>query len=617
MQYSQLKALLTHQTELIGKIALETDLGLCLNDIALHAEKIIENSAKASILLVEDNHLVFGAAPSLSTEFSQILDHLLVSLKTAPCAVAAFTGQPVIISNLEETEFCKNFIHISKSNNVKACWSLPIFSSQKIILGIFNIYYPQAISPTKNDLEIVKHFTHLTSLALEKNLLKNQQQKAQKQIEQLAFYDPLTDLPNRRLLMSQTQKIIQKIKSENLYGALIFVDLNGFKRINDSLGHHVGDELLIAVSHRLQSSIRNTDTIARIGGDEFVILVEDLQHSKQDIEYEAKLVANRTLNDLEQHFVLSGGRYKIDASIGISVICQDDSDAIEVLKHADAAMYEAKKSPLSRICFHNDNLQKTLDDRLAIESEINHALEQLAFHAYYQPQVDLEGHLIAAEALIRWQHPDKGVICPGDFISVAERMGVIHKMQDTVLNEICQTLNLLDSKHCLHDKFRISINVCPSQLKSNTLPATLMKTLNQYNLSPKHFMLEITEGMLIEDLPKTVGILENLSDLGFKISIDDFGTGYSSLAYLNTLPINEIKIDKSFMATLSNEPSTHGVIDTVISLSKHFQFDVIAEGVEETEQLDAIRLKDVKGLQGYLFAKPMNQDDFVDWVQAA
>jgi len=534
-----------------------------------------------------------------------------------PCSTAAYTREPVVVSNLEESEFCQNFIQLIQSNNLRACWSTPIFSSHKSILGIFTIYYPQPQHPSNTHIEIMEHFTHLTSIALEKHQLKRQQQQAQEQIEQLAFYDALTNLPNRRLLMNRTQEVIKRIKREHLFGALIFIDLNGFKRINDSLGHYVGDELLISVSHRLQGSIRDVDTIARIGGDEFVILLEDLQPYRQSVEEEARKLAQRTLDDLEQYFELSGGRYKIDASIGIAIIDQYDSDAIEVLKHADAAMYEAKKHTYKNICFHNPSLQLAIDTRLKIESEINDALEHFAFHAHYQPQVDLNGKLIAAEALIRWYHPDKGLIYPSDFIDVAERMGVIHRMQETMLAEICETLKVLETKSCLDNGFRIALNICPSQLKSNHLPRTLMRTLSKYDLSPEYFMLEITEGMLIEDLTKTVDILSELRDLGFKISIDDFGTGYSSLAYLNTLPVNEIKIDKSFMATLTQESNSQGVIDTMITLSKHFQFDVIAEGVEETKQLEIMQCKEVKGVQGYLFAKPMNQTDFIDWVEAA
>jgi len=444
-----------------------------------------------------------------------------------------------------------------------------------------------------------------------------EQKQTQKQIEQLAFYDPLTNLPNRRLLMNRTQKIIGRAAREELYGALIYIDLNNFKRINDSLGHYIGDELLVFVAQRLQESIREIDTIARIGGDEFVILVESLQPTAEGIAEEANGIAERIHQDLDQPFELSGRRYKIGASIGVALIDQNEIDALEILKQADVAMYEAKKDHTKGICFHNAELQQRLDVRLKVESEINDALDHMAFHAFYQPQVDLDGRLIAAEALIRWHHPDRGLIYPHEFLSVAERMGVIHRMQQAVLTQTCQTIQLLEYKENLPDDFRIAINICPSQLKLKSLPDTLMRTLNLYKVSPSRFMLEITEGMLIEDLSSTIEILNRLRDLGFKISIDDFGTGYSSLAYLNQLPVNEIKIDKSFMDTISTETSSQGVVDTVVSLSKHFHFDVIAEGVEHSVQLEVMRAKEVKGVQGYLFAKPMNQADFVDWVAAA
>jgi len=444
-----------------------------------------------------------------------------------------------------------------------------------------------------------------------------EQKRAQKQIEQLAFYDPLTNLPNRRLLMNRTQKVIERATRDNRFGALIYIDLNDFKRINDSLGHYVGDELLISVSQRLQGSIREIDTIARIGGDEFVVLMEALGFNENEIASEAKQVSQRILESLESHFELSGGRYKIGASIGIALIDPNADDAIEVLKHADAAMYEAKRNRRDRICFHNALLQAALDRRIRIESEINDALDHMLFHAFFQPQIDLDGNLIAAEALIRWQHPERGLVTPSEFIPVAERMGVIHRIQQVVLNQACQTLKILELNKNLSPDFRIAINICPSQLRQMDLPDLLLKTLKSFSLSPERFILEITEGMLIENLDQTIELLNRLQLLGFKVSIDDFGTGYSSLSYLNQLPVNEIKIDRSFIETLNEEPSSQGIFDTVVSLSQYLHFDVIAEGVEEDNQLQIIRNKKVRGMQGYLFARPMSQASFVDYVAAA
>ena len=611
MKNKQLEVLLAHQTELIGKIALEADLLTCLEEIALHIESIFDSVvAYASILILDGDQLFHGAAPSLPPEFCKQVNGIKIGKSACSCGTSAFTKKQVIVSDIEHDPLWHDFASLALSHNLRSCWSTPIISSQGKVLGTFAIYYNQVQPPKSYHLELIQYFTHLTGIAIQK-------WQAQKQIEQLAFFDALTNLPNRRLLMDRTQKVIQRIKRDHQHGALIYIDLNGFKRINDSLGHYVGDELLIAVSHRLQDSIRGIDTIARIGGDEFVVLIEGLKDLEDDIKLEAINLSNRILNGLEHHFELSGGRYKISASIGVALIDNTCDDAIEILKHADAAMYEAKKNPTQDICFHNASLQQSIDLRLQIESEINTALDHMDFNAFFQPQLDLEGHLISAEALIRWHHPDRGLVFPSDFINVAERMGVIHRMQNIVLIQACKTLQILEHKEMLDDDFRISINICPSQLKSNSLPDTLMETLNLYQIPPRRLMLEITEGMLIEDLDRTILILKRLNKLGFKVSIDDFGTGYSSLAYLNKLPVNEIKIDKSFIDTLTDEPSTQGVIDTVVSLSKNLNFDVIAEGIEQQSQLEIMRSKKVKGVQGYLFAKPMNQDDFIDWVAEA
>ncbi|MFT7184747.1 MAG: diguanylate cyclase (GGDEF)-like protein [Pseudohongiellaceae bacterium] len=611
MKMEQIKVLLDHQTQIISKIALETDLQSCLEDIVFHVESILcDPKAHASILVLESDQLFQGAAPNLPKAYLEQFNGLRIGESSAPCGTAAFTGEQVIVSDIENDPLWQSYAPLALQHQLRACWSTPIMSSKGEVLGTFAIYYSKLLSPQLYHLEIIQYFTQLTGIAIEK-------WEAHKQIERLAFYDVLTGLPNRRLLMDRTQRVIQCIKRKQQFGALIYIDLNGFKRINDSLGHYVGDELLIAVSHRLQDSIREIDTIARIGGDEFVVLIESLKESEDDIKLEAINLSNRILNGLEHHFELSGGRYKISASIGISLINQTDEDAIEILKHADAAMYAAKKDLNLDICFHNDALQRSIDLRLSIENEINTALDNMNFSAFYQPQLNERGQLISAEALIRWHHPKKGLVFPAEFITIAERMGVIHRMQKIVLTHICETLNILEKNQTLCDGFRISINICPSQLKSNSLPDTLMKTLTQYKISPNRIMLEITEGMLIDDMERSINILNRLRKLGFKISIDDFGTGYSSLAYLNRLPVNEVKIDRSFIETLTNEPCTQGVIDTVVSLSKHLNFDVIAEGIEEESQLEIMKTKKVKGFQGYLFAKPMNQGDFVHWVTEA
>ena len=611
MKTAQLKELLAHQTEIISNIALGTDLQSCLEDIALHVENILNSpDTIASIQILEGDQLVQLAAPNLPQTFCELTNRIVIGNCAGSCGTAAYTAKQVVVSDIEHDPLWKDYCKLALQFQLRSCWSTPVFSEQGKVLGTFAIYSSKVQTPKPFHLEVIQYFTHLTGIAIQK-------WQAHKQIERLAFYDVLTSLPNRRLLMDRTQKVIQRIKREQQYGALIYIDLNGFKRINDSLGHYVGDELLVAVSHRLQDSIREIDTIARIGGDEFVVLIEGLKPSEDEIKLEAINLSNRILIGLEHHFELSGGRYRISASIGVSLINQTDEDAIEILKHADAAMYEAKKDHLLDICFHNAALQETIDLRLSVESEINSALENMNFCAFFQPQLDNLGHLISAEALIRWHHPSKGIVFPADFLTIAERMGVIHRMQKIVLIQTCKTLNILDKHQTLNDNFRISVNICPSQLKSNSLPDTLMTTLNQYNVSPSRLMLEITEGMLIDDMDRTIHILNRLKALGFKISIDDFGTGYSSLAYLNKLPVNEVKIDRSFIETLTHEPCTQGLIDTVVSLSEHLNFEVIAEGIEDESQLEIMKTKNVKGFQGYLFAKPMDQNDFINWVAEA
>ncbi len=743
MRAEQLEQLLQHQTALIGRIALERDLSACLLAIAERLENILAvPGARGCVLLLEGTELTMAAAPQLNAEYLPRFDQLALQEQEF-CPPSKQTNKLQVCAIPLNSKQCRHG-RLATEYNFALAWSCPVLSSKSKQLGRLLVYLPQRTLPSALQREIIVHFGHLASLAIEKHqasqreailtrclqqahgkvnsLLKllpelllimdengslvdsyggdqqllgiapdqaigkllrdfwphgetNQifaqlkhaldcneaqtfeleisddraryieshmvpiqhyrtdqpkhphvlwmlrdittQKQAQKRIEQLAYFDPLTSLPNRRLLMNRTQKLIERVNREEAYGALIYIDLNDFKRINDPLGHYVGDELLVQVAHRLQECVRESDTFARIGGDEFVVLLERLRVSDDAIADEARRVAERILASLSRHFELSGGQFNISGSIGIALIDRCDHDALEVLKHADAAMYEAKHRVRGNVCFHNERLQQRIDHRLLLESEINESLAHHDFLAYFQPQLDQHGQLIAAEALIRWQHPVKGLMQPNDFLSVAEGMGAMPRMQELMIEHACSLLAAMKREGLLLKDFRVALNICPSQLKQDSFAHHLQDILAQYNVSPDRFVLELTEGMLIDDLPRTIDILQSLRDMGFRLAIDDFGTGYSSLAYLNRLPMNEIKIDKSFIADIKNSDDPLGIVDSVVSLSEHFKFDVIAEGIEDAQQLEAMSRKSIRGLQGFFLAKPMPQQEFVDWMRAA
>lgn len=745
MRAEQIERLLQHQTELIGRIALGTDLHTCLLAILERLEALLAlPSARGSVLLKGGAQLNMVVAPQLSHDYIEHFDQLKLQSEELRAASLGTTGK-LDVSALRLDQEGDRHGHLAKQLGFHHAWISPVYTSKNQHVGWILIYLDETVAASKLQREMIVHFGYLVSLAIEKfnasqreelltrclrqahekvssllallpellivldehgtlvdafggdqsllpdaperlqgkhldafwplgevnqirhaldmalrcdetqsfesdvqrddshRAIENHmvivrhyrtdqpntkhvlwmlrditpQKQARQRIEQLAYFDPLTELPNRRMLMNQTQKVIERVSREEAFGALIYIDLNDFKRINDSLGHYVGDELLVSIAKRLQLSIRDSDTFARIGGDEFVVLLERLQSSDMQIAEEARSVANRILEALKQSFELSGGQFCIGASIGIALIDTCDHEAAEVLKHADAAMYEAKHRSHQSICFHNASLQQRINNRVRVESEINKSLASHDFLAFFQPQLDQHGKLIAAEALVRWQHPEKGLVYPADFLAVAEGMGVMARIQDLMIEQACTLLTALEQKTMLPDDFRIALNICPSQLKDDGFPQHLQTLLEKHGASPSRFVLELTEGMLIDELPRTIALLNMLREMGFRLAIDDFGTGYSSLAYLKRLPMNEIKIDRSFIADIKHSNDPLGIVDSVVSLSEHFKFDVIAEGIEDQHQLDAMCRKSLRGLQGYYLAKPMCQKDFVDWMRAA
>lgn len=442
-----------------------------------------------------------------------------------------------------------------------------------------------------------------------------ERKQSEQHIEQLAFYDPLTRLPNRRLLADRLEKVISKVKRSHLFGALIFLDLDDFKRINDSLGHSVGDELLIMVAERLKPSVRDGDTIARVGGDEFVIVLDTLEPTMAAIGEEVSEVARRVLECLSNKFVLGEHEYKIRASLGISLIEGQLITAEDVLKRGDSAMYNAKALGGNRFVFYDPALQADIDQRLEIERELVTAIVERQFCTYFQPQLDKTGALIGAEALIRWNHPKRGLVSPLHFIPVAEQSGLIYKLQNIVLEDTCQLLVDLQSALTLPPGFLLSVNISACQFQTSKLDQKLMQILKRYDLLPTSFVLEITESILMDDVEETIRQMQALKKIGFKFSVDDFGTGYSSLAYLHAFPIDEIKIDKSFIGQMSQGDQGAAIVDSIISLSNHLGFSVIAEGIETAEQLEMMVQRPIKGMQGFFFAKPMPAGLLIDWVK--
>lgn len=437
--------------------------------------------------------------------------------------------------------------------------------------------------------------------------------EAEQEIEKLAFYDPLTKLPNRRMLHEHLHKFVAKTKRSGNKGALLFIDLDNFKRINDSLGHAAGDELLVSVANRLSGIVRSSDILARVGGDEFVILLDCLGGNKNQDTIEATVVASKVQELFKENYKISGLDFQVCCSVGICYIEGSDITAENVLKYADTAMYRSKQKGGNTFSFYDPKLQTMLEQQIELETEIVRAINDNEFSAYFQPQVDTCGQVSGVEALIRWQHPVKGLIPPCDFIPVAEQFGLIQKLQNIVLRDICQLLTKLNSSQAINSNFNASINISPSQFRCRGLKNELMRILGEYKISPSQITLEITESMFSHDVEQTVDQMNELVAEGFSISIDDFGTGYSCLANLHDYPLKELKIDRSFISNMTGTDSGRSVVDMIINLAKNLSIKVVAEGVETQEQFNVLKSRNVDEIQGYLFSKPLTQDDYLTW----
>jgi len=442
-----------------------------------------------------------------------------------------------------------------------------------------------------------------------------QRKLAEKEAEKLAYYDPLTKLPNRRALNEHLTIAVEKIKRSGNSGALLFLDIDNFKRLNDSLGHSSGDELLIQVAGRLSAVIRKSDTLARLGGDEFVVLLEYIGDNNEQANLESATVAQNINEVFDEEFKIDSLSFQGSCSIGICLIEGTDITADNILKFADTAMYRSKAKGGNSFSFYDPELQTLLDKQIEIETEILKAIEHEEFCAYFQPQMTFDGKVIGAEALIRWHHPIKGIIPPSEFIPVAEQFGLIQRLQNIVLRDICKLIKSINSINNYCD-LKVSINISPSQFKSSTLKSELLSIIRQYDVAPTQITLEITESMLAHDVEHTVQQMEELKLEGFTFSIDDFGTGYSCLTYLHAYPVKELKIDKSFIDRVSNEESGLSIVKTIISLARNLKIKVIAEGVETEQQLNILKHCDIDSVQGYYFAKPMPMDEFIQWYKA-
>ncbi len=432
----------------------------------------------------------------------------------------------------------------------------------------------------------------------------SEHKEAEEAIYRLAFYDPLTGLPNRRLLGERLQTALLHCGRNGQHGAVLLLDLDNFKDINDSMGHEAGDLLLTEVAQRLQRCVRQSDTLARMGGDEFVIVLEALGGDAQQAGERARSVAEKILQLVSQPCPLRDGECHTTLSIGICLFSQEENRAEDILMRADAAMYQAKRSGRNALSFFSREMQEELRARMTLESELYPALEQRQFELHFQPQVDHAGRVLGAEVLLRWNHPLRGMVPPCEFIPLAERCGLIVPIGEWVLHEACRQLQAWAGDACTRH-LELAVNVSARQFRHPDFVHQVRTALRQHGVDPTRLKLELTESLVLHNVSDTVDKMRALRQEGLRFSLDDFGTGYSSLAHLKQLPLDQLKIDQSFVQDIDSSVSDAVIVQTIIGMAGNLGLDVIAEGVETEAQRSALERYGCTSYQGYLLSHPL------------
>lgn len=470
-----------------------------------------------------------------------------------------------------------------------------VAQTMSIMLSVYSVFL---IAVAKNFNQTIR----------ESFVIRHEHIAANAIIEHQALYDPLTDLPNRRLLLEKIQHEIVSSERHKKIGAVLFLDLDFFKSINDSMGHLIGDELLKQIAKRLTSSLRKEDTVARLGGDEFIILLPSIGDNLNDAETNLNQFTNNLNALLANEFIIESHSIFITTSIGVSFFPFNNTTPEELLQKSDVAMYEAKSSGRNKTRLFVPEMQQHILKQIEIEKDIQQALIHDQFELYYQPLFDNNHKMFSVEALIRWIHPTKGMIPPDEFIDIAEKRGKIIDIGDWVLKKACSDLASISE----HYNISMSINVSPRQFEESTFIEKLDLVLEYTKANANQIRLEITEGLVVKNIDSTIEKMNLLTSKGITFSLDDFGTGYSSLSHLKKLPVETLKIDKSFVMDIPDDKDDAVIVETILAMAEHLKIDVIAEGVETEQTLQFLKDNHCKKFQGYYFARPMPFNDLME-----
>jgi len=552
-------------------------------------------------LLIEDNEADSRLLKVLLND-AQPGKHVITAAYTAKEGMACLQENDfdIVITdlNLPDTDDLNVITYIQEINSEVPIVVLSGQNDEKLALQIVQMGAQDYLIKGQGD-------GHLISRVIDYSI---ERKKDIQELSQLANYDSLTGLANRLLFRERLDRALIRADRSKALVALLVIDLDRFKNVNDSLGHDAGDQLLIKVASRLEQCTRDGDTIARLGGDEFTIVMEDIKSIDDVVK-----IADKVLHFMKKEFEINSHEIFVTPSIGITIYPIDDTNASHLFINADSAMYQAKESGRNCYRFYTADMNSHLIVQMNLEAKLRRAIERQEFVLYYQPKFNVQSReSIGAEALIRWNEPEEGMISPAVFIPLAEETGLIGPITDWVMKEACKQNSIWQQQG--YKPIRMAVNLSPKQFNQENIAKRIFNQIICSDLAPKYVELEITEGALVEDVEKSNQILNELKSWGIHISIDDFGTGYSSLSYLKKFSLDTLKIDQSFVRDLMKDPDDAAIVSAIIAMARSLKFNVIAEGVETEEQFNYLAAHGCNEIQGYFMGRPVPAEEFTQFL---
>jgi len=572
--------------------------------LCMEVERIAPEVIASFLRVDADGTLFTLAAPRLPPSVTRLIDGEPIGPCAGSCGTAAWRGEPVAVTDIATDPLWAAYRELVLPLGLAACWSYPVKGTDGSVLGTFAFYYRDNHGPVAFHQSLVEIGLSLCALLLER-------ERTRARIHQLAYRDTLTGLPNRAMLEAQAAELIAEARNEGSDLALVFIDLDRFKRVNDTRGHAIGDELLCETGRRFRSVLRDGDLLGRLAGDEFVAILP-----RCGVDH-AQRVAERLIAVIAQPVVLPGATLHASASVGIAMFPADGADVETLLRHADIAMYHSKGLASGSYSFFRAEMNRLVQEQALLEAELRIALKRDLLSLNYQPQFGGENarELDGVEALLRWTHPTLGSVSPARFVVLAEECGLIGELDSWVLERGCR--QLADWRARGIDIPRISINLSASDFRDGMLADRVARTLLRHGLKPRDLTLEMTESVMLSDEPIVLLMIGELHRLGVTLSMDDFGTGYSSLGGLHKLPLDELKLDRSFVRDLDHSDSARALTATVLRIGETLKMKVVAEGVETDTQRQFLLEHGCPVLQGYLLARPMPAEQLEAWVRNA